>query len=425
MNNYDVLSFYDLPEYELIKNKDENQRDIRLYNFEDVSLTGNSCHYPDTLLKVNSLKCLILPTKEMTLSLQKMSYYEENGMTFSNNSSNNIETNLVEDEIYFFIYNTENYYHFIYDTLPYLYCFLKLKKEKPNMKLLMNYNKNKLKLLPFVSESLQLLNISENDIIIHNENNMYKKIYLSSSLTHNGLSNEPPRKEIFEIYGEMTRNALQIFNTSPPSVDISHDNIYISRRTWVNEKISDNIGTNYTMRRKLINEDDLVYRLLQRDFKEIFGENYSMLEKIVLFSKAKTIIGAIGGTICNCVFCDSAAVIALVSPDFLNINYRMKYLFNDNVILFDDTSLDCIEGEIPKNVRISVIDSESEYFNKLGEIIEKKDDKYLIKLADNYIGWNENEQYDTALLFENQFKKLDNGINSPWKVNIDKLIEIV
>lgn len=422
MNNNDVLSFYDLPEYELIKNKDENQRDIRLYNFENVSLTGNSCHYPDTLLKVNSQKCLILPTKEMTLSLQKMSYYEENGMTFQTNTLNTVNPNLIKDKVYFFIYNTENYYHFIYDTLPYLYCFLKLRKDTPNIKLLMNYNKNKSKLLPFVIESLQLLNITEHDIIIHNENNIYANIYLSSSLTHNGLSNEPPRKEIFEIYQEMTKNALKIFNAT----QLGYDNIYISRRTWINEKKSDNIGTNYTMRRKLINEDNLVDRLLQKDYKEIFGENYSMLEKIVLFSKAKTIIGAIGGTVCNCVFCDSdCKVIALVSPDFLNINYRMKYLFNDNVILFDETSLDCIDGEIPKNVRISVIDTKSEYFNKLGEIIEKKDDKYLIKLADNYIGWNENEQYDTALLFENQFKKLDNGINSPWKVNVDKLIQIV
>ena len=48
----------------------------------------------------------------------------------------------------------------------------------------MNYNKNKNNLLPFVKESLELLNITKNDIIIHKSNNVYKNLYLHCSPHH-------------------------------------------------------------------------------------------------------------------------------------------------------------------------------------------------------------------------------------------------
>lgn len=410
-----IISFYDIKKYKLIKEIDENKRDIRLYNFKNCTLKGNSINYPDILLKSESYQDLILPIKEMTMSLNKKSFYEENGMYFKDYIKE-IDSNNINSDVYFFIYNTENYYHFIYDTLPYLYCYLKLRENNPNLKLLMNYNKNKSKLLQFVKESLELLNIKESDIIIHKENNKYKNIYLSSSLTHNGLSNCPPRKEIFYIYKKMIESA----KSKECKIKLN-DKIYISRRTWLNSK-NDNIGTNYTMRRKLMNEDELVDILEQNDFVEIFGENYTMTEKIQIFNNSKYVIGAIGGTISNCIFCnDSCKVICLVSPDFLNINYRMKFLFNENVKLFQDTYLDCNEGDIPINVRVEIIDKKLECYKRLGEISKKIDDKYQIKLSKNMIGWNENENYDTILLLKNQIKTLDNGINSPWYVNLEKI----
>ncbi len=64
-----INSFYDLPDYQLIKPKDENSRDIRLYRFTDVTLTGHSPYYPDPLLKEEKNNdYLILPLKEMTMS---------------------------------------------------------------------------------------------------------------------------------------------------------------------------------------------------------------------------------------------------------------------------------------------------------------------------------------------------------------------
>ena len=136
--------------------------------------------------------------------------------------------------------------------------------------------------------------------------------------------------------------------------------------------------------------------LEQNDFIEIFGENYTMTQKIQIFNNAMYVVGAIGGTVSNCIFCNSSCkVICLVSPDFLNINYRMKFLFNENVKLFKETYLDCNEGEIPINVRVEITDKKSQYYDKLGEINKKIGNKYFVKLSNNMIGWNENEKYDT------------------------------
>lgn len=416
-----IIELNELNSYEIIKKKNKTNRDIRLYFLKDISLVGYSNHYPDILFKELNKEISILPIKEMCMSLQKKSYYEENGMKYEYCDQPSVNYNIITSDVYFFIYNTENYYHFIYDTLPYLYCFLKLRKQNKNIKLLMNYNKNKNNLLPFVKESLELLNITKNDIIIHKSNNIYKNLYCSNSLTHDGLSNQPPRKEIFEIYEKMTTNALQ---QSFKYKNISFNKIYISRRTWINNNVTDNIGTNYTTRRKLMNEDDLVNKLKEDNFIEIFGENYSMTEKILLFYNAKVIIGAIGGTIANCVFANKETkIITIVSPEFLKINYRMKFLFNDNVTLFEDTYLDCKKGEIPPNVRIEVTDKDSIYFKNIGEIVQKKDDGYTIKLGKNFIGFNQNEQYETIILKKTQFKQLDNGINSPYRINIKTLLD--
>jgi len=220
----------------------------------------------------------------------------------------------------------------------------------------------------------------------------------------------------------MIRNALY---QSDNYQKVNYDKIYISRRTWKNNNLTDNIGTNYTTRRKLMNEDFLVEILNDKGFIEIFGENYSMIEKIILFNNANYVIGAIGGTITNCIFCKyNCKIITLVSPEFLKINYRMKYLFGKNVLLFDDTYLDCNEGEIAPNIRIEITDSKLKEYKYIGEIIRKCNNGYKIKLGKNYIGFNENDKYENIYLKEEQFKKIDNGINSPWNVNMKEFIKI-
>jgi capsular polysaccharide biosynthesis protein len=433
-----IKSFYDLDKFNLIKDYDKNNRDIRLYKFKEVIITGISNFYPNILLKQLSDNYLILPTKEMTMSLNKRSYYEESNMNFDYkdidlskikqlNPKDSIilgNKNIILEPVYFFIYNTENYFHFIYDTLPYLYSFLQLRKTNPKIKLLMNFiNKNKNDFIPFVIEALELLDITRDDIIIHDTNNIYNQLYLSSSLTHNGLSNSPPRKEIFEIYDLMIKNARLKYEIGIKNLNLKK--LYISRRTWTNKSNLKNIGTNYTNRRKLMNEDDLVELLKKENFNEIFGENFSFLEKVILFNNAEEVIGSIGGTIVNCVFCNkNCRVTCLVSPDFLRVNKRIKFsLINKNVKYFEDTYLDTENNKIPSNVRIEIINGKYKGF--LGEIVKyENENKYLINLGDGRnIGWSNNEKYNKIILSDDNFKQLDFGLNSPWYIYLKKFLD--
>lgn len=409
-----ILTLDNINNFELISKKDENEREIKLYTFDNVYFTGNSEYYPDILFKIENQNDLVLPIKEMTMSMNKKSYYEETGLKYIEKQNNDDHIQIDED-VYYFIYNTSNYYHFIYDTLPYLYLYLKLKEKNKNLKLLINYNKNKDKILNFVKETYQLLNITDKDIIIHNKKNKYKKVYLSNSFTHDGLSNSPPRKEIYEIYDVLIKNSIIDYKN-----DRKYDKIYISRRTWMN-KPTDNIGTDYTTRRKLTNENELVDKLVNVGFIEIFGENYSMKEKIQIFNSAKIVIGAIGGTITNTIFCSkNCKIITMVSPCFFEINYRMKYLLKNSDFVYGE--LNCKECEIPKNVRVKITDKDNEYYDYICEVIEKNDDKYLLNVGNNYISFNNEEQFKQILLQENKFVKLDNGINSPWKIDIKDLL---
>ena len=59
--------------------------------------------------------------------MKKKSHYEETGLKYIE-KRNNGDYIQIDEDVYYFIYNTENYYHFIYDTLPYLYLYLYFSK---------------------------------------------------------------------------------------------------------------------------------------------------------------------------------------------------------------------------------------------------------------------------------------------------------
>jgi len=53
--------------------------------------------------------------------------------------TNLVEINKLIGNYFYFIYNTDNYFHFLYDSLPYLISYFELKKNIPDLKLLMQY----------------------------------------------------------------------------------------------------------------------------------------------------------------------------------------------------------------------------------------------------------------------------------------------
>lgn len=394
---------------------EENKREINIYKYSNCNLTGINLYYPNILLFLNENSninnILIMPIIEKTMSLNMSSIYETKNMEydFSNNQNNPIPKIHFECPVFFFIYNTDNYFHYLYDTLPYLISYLHLKKTIHTLKLLMQYpNPNKCSLYPFIIEFLNILGINENDIIMAYEHYIYKNIYISTSYTHDFDSNHAPRKEIYNFYKEMVNEVnkkYKIYNTPPKK-------IYVSRRTWIHNNLS-NIGTNYTTRRKMINEDELVKKLENEGYVEIFTENLTTIEKIQYFANATHIVGAIGGGISNVLFSDKETILeAIVSPTFLDVNYRFKHSLDCVNVKYNFNTQHIEEGEFKTYMRVKTKDNKI-----IGEIEKINNNKILILYAKDFnVGWNYNTKYSEIELDVNDIIKIDNGLNSPWKI---------
>lgn len=298
-----------------------DQRNINMGYFYDCTIEGHSIHYPQPLLKTSEE--LLLPTIEQFMSLGRGTIYESHmEWECEYPQIQHIENNMV----FYFVYNCANYFHWIYDTVPYLYSYFRAKDKHPNLKLLVSPSEGEKDLYPFIYETLELLGITKKDLVFLNKNTKYKTIIVGSSLTHNRMSLNPPHSGVFSILNRMKGTPSDL------------ENIYISRRTWTRNR-SNNIGTDYTIQRKCTNEDKVVDMLSQYGFTEIFCEDLSMKEKIGLFKNAKNVIGPIGGGLANVLFCPPETnVISINSPEFFPINERLKYALNHTKLhLFNHT----------------------------------------------------------------------------------------
>lgn len=384
--------------------KDSNGREINIYQLRYSIPTGMSLYYPNTLLYSDNSKKLYSPINETTMSLKGV----ENNDTF--NISGLRFTFTENNPVFFFIYNTDNYFHFVYDTLPYLISFFELKKTKPYLKLLMNYpNKSKKEFYEFVSEFLEILGITKDDILIVDEHTTYKEIYLSTSYTHGIDSNLPPRAEIYDFYKKI--GEVCVFRHLP-----SQDRkIYVSRRTWVHSNYS-NIGTNYTSRRVMVNEDDVVKLVTSLGYTEVFTELLTTSEKIAMFANAESVVGAIGGGLCNVLFSNkSCKLVAIVSPYFLNVNGRFLHSFKTvNAELYTDTWHN-ESTNFKRYMRVK-------YKDIVGEVVGVDNDNLTIVYSNTKVaGWNNEIEFESMVIPSSECKKLDYGLNSAFKISVEAL----
>jgi capsular polysaccharide biosynthesis protein len=336
---------------------DENGRILEVAYFEQIRFVGHSKHYPQPLMFSTKTGHLILPTIEKFMSLGRGTVYEE---TMEYDITLPVKfTQFCDIPVFYFVYNVANYYHFIYDTIPYLYHYFNEKQIHPDLKLLISPPEGKDDLYPFVWESLELLGITKNDVIFLNQNTLYNRVCVGSSLTHNRLSNCPPHHKVFDIINRMKSEAK------------GPEKIYVSRRTWLHNNF-ENIGTNYTERRRCVNEDEVAELFMSHGFEEVFCENMTMKEKIALFSSAKVVAGPIGGGMCNVIFSSpETKVISINSPTFFDVNARFEYsMSHTDLHHFDDT----------------------EFTEKVEESVENQGSL-----------------------------SISGGLNSPWKVDIDRL----
>lgn len=386
-------------------------KDIRnsgYIKFNNVQLTGRNIHYPNSLIASNDE--LYSPYDECVMSLKKESFYENNEFNYS------LKTVIInhKDPVFFFIYNVDNYYHFIYDSLPILYFYKLLQKEYPLLQLLINTSHPSKQTLPqFVTESLELLDIK--NIIFPSENTLYDTIFIGTSLTHGGFSNNPPSDLCFSIWNKM----ILPFNLQFPK------RIYISRRSQLS-KNPGNIGTNYTMRRRCDNEDDLVSFLEKYNIIEVFCEDLTMNDKIQMFANAELIVGFIGGGMANCIFSKpSTKVLCLVSPTFLEINKRFAYSMNHTqvIYLYNCTHV-ASKGKYTLYTRVKIIDQHSKYFSQIGEIENINNKIYTIKISRNDVaGFSQDFKMEVIEIAEEFLEPLDGGLNSPFICNLNQVEE--
>lgn len=402
-----ISSFKDFNLYMNIFKPDENNREINIYKYDNCIPCGHNLYYPNVLLN-NVDNGLIMPLIERTMSLGSGTIYEKSNMSFDYKSKK--INNIYDNPVFFFVYNTDNYFHYVYDTLPYLISFLKLKLQIPEVKLLMQMpNEQKNSFYPFVIEFLELLQIYQNDIVLIDENTIYNTIYISTSYTHDIDSNLPPRKEIYSFYQDI----VNIVKETKLQYD-TPKKIYISRRTWLHNDFS-NIGTNYTTRRRLVNEDELVEQLINDGFTEVFTEKLTTTEKILYFSNATNVVGAIGGGISNVLFSQKTTKLeAIISPTFLEVNKRFRYSLDCVDVFYNHNTIHIEDGLFKVYMRIKSKDNKI-----IGEIEKIYDDKLLVSYTDgSNTGWNSQNTFKKIELYKNDVIKLDNGLNSAWKLMV-------
>jgi hypothetical protein len=410
-----ITLFNEFGVYKNIFPSDSNNRKINVYKFDNCTTTGLNLYYPNVLLKTKN--SLVLPVLERTMSLKSGTIYEKYDMKFT--CSDNSVKKIFTEPLFFFIYNTDNYFHFLYDSLPYLITFLELKKEIPNIKLLMQFpNEQKTDFYPFVIEFLEILNINilKTDIVIVDEYTEYKEIYVSTSYTHDYDSNLPPRREIYDFY----QNIVKIVKEKNIREIETPKKIYVSRRTWLHNDFT-NIGTNYTTRRRLVNENELVEKLFSQGFIEVFTEKLTTIEKILYFANATHVVGAIGGGISNVLFSPKTTKLeALVSPGFLNINTRFKYSLECVDVSYNMNASHIEKTDFKTYMRVKTIEGINGIRGIIvGEIEKIYDGKLLVSYTDgSNTGWNAQCKYKQIELNFDDVVKLDEGLNSPWEINL-------
>jgi hypothetical protein len=194
--------------------------------------------------------------------------------------------------------------------------------------------------------------------------------------------------------------------------------IYISRRSHLHNN-TQNMGTNYTTRRRCINEDEVVDLFCSHDYKEIFCENLTTDEKISLFARATHVAGFIGGGMANLLFSNPATIVTCIeTPEFLKINQRFIHSMDHTKITYlPITAHSPFEGPWPLYVRVKVKDT-----GLIGETEEWCKGVYKIKIAEKPVaGFSLSDTFIIKSYSPDELEPLDGGLNSPFICDIESL----
>jgi hypothetical protein len=391
-----------------------DERDTYIHAFEDCIITGRNLHYPNCLLQVQSI--LVNPYDERVMSLQRDSFYDNDEWT---EYTPIIPTEIETRPCFFFVYNVDNYYHFIYDTLPYLAFYFHLKQLYPDLQLVLNTSHpSKASLPPFVYDSLTHFGITDS-IQFAKPNHQYRRVFVGTSLTHGGKSNAPPSLMAYSVWGDQRLQTKPQIQTETPK------RFYVSRRSWMHGQTA-NMGTNYTTRRKCENEDQVVSLLAKYNIQEIFTELLTMEEKIAYFQSAELVVGVIGGGMCNLLFSPpTSRSVCIATPYFLDINARFAHSMNHTKIVYSHcASHSPYAGKFPLYSRVKVVNPASPYIGCVGEVenVNPATSQIQLNISSNDVaGFSQDFQLKTIWIEESSVEPLDLGLNSPYVCDLQQL----
>jgi hypothetical protein len=379
---------------------DDPIRESFIQEFTDVRLTGRNIHYPNCLLYSNNT--LMNPYDERVMSLKRDSFYESNEWSeFMDPSNTNNPRTVIEEPVFFFIYNVDNYFHFVYDTLPILASYFELKSQYPNLKLLLNTSHpSKLDYSPFVKEFLEAYGADAQ--LTASQDTLYRKIFVSTSFTHGQKSNEPPSHQALIFWSSIKKGTI---------VQQTPKRFYISRRSWIHGQ-TQNMGTNYTTRRKCMNEDAVVELLAKYGIEEVFTELLTTQEKIVYFQNAELVVGVIGGGMCNLLFSPKKTKsLCIPTPYFRLINERFEHSMNHTALVYSECAIPApFLHKFKLFSRVRVIVS-----GRIGEVEEYENGLYTVSLSSNDIaGFSQDFSLEKQKFQEFDLEAVDDGLNSPY-----------
>lgn len=185
--------------------------------------------------------------------------------------------------------SSSGHFHWLTEVLPRLYCAK-------------DFSKDFVLLLPdtpYVEkigiESLKLLNLEFQDIVLLRENEFYKakSLYYISKLCRTG-----------QMHDEVTRGINSTFLQNKKKGD---KKIYISR-----EKAGF---------RKILNEKEIIEVLKANGFEILHGEELSLSEQIEIFSSCKTLLGIHGAGLANCLFMPPESNVVELRKNEINVGY--------------------------------------------------------------------------------------------------------
>ena len=210
-------------------------------------------------------------------------------------------TTVSKGGLYYYWYTIPlvNYYHTLLDGVGALTHYIRLREQYPDITLLLNCSPRPkggvTEHPPFVTELLDLLDI---EYEFTDPAARYERVVYGAPLgIKNGRRCRPPIEQ-YDLLRECIRIAKM---RAPAAPSLSEGKVYISRRAHANPLHNRKtvIGEDNTVKRGLTNEDSVVEILTQLGYDEIFGENLTLAEKIVVFNSMQKYISTAGAGVAN------------------------------------------------------------------------------------------------------------------------------